>query len=201
MGADMTLQCAPACDLTPQHVKRIKQVVRDIPVGDVDLRELMESLGYDNPAEAKRQIVKNGRESQSEDREITNIHIPGCPYVVRVAGGLSWGDPPSEAYTVLEHVQRCPQLWQVLEEFAREDMRAPEQGRSNKHSRMRKQRTVAVILASDLFGHEHFHCGSLPEALATIERLTLAVDEQADGIERLIGIVVNPGKRYGEPKL
>lgn len=121
MGADMTLHCAPACDLAPKRVKRIKQVVRAIPDDDVDLCELMESLGYDDPAEAKRQIVKCGLESQGEDREVTNLHIPGCPYPVRVAGGLSWGDPPSEAYTVLEHIERCPQLWQLLEEFARED--------------------------------------------------------------------------------
>ena len=67
----------------------------------------MQSLGYEDPAEAKRQIVKNGLESQSEDRETTNLHIPGCPYLVRVAGGLSWGDPPSEAYTVLEHVEHA----------------------------------------------------------------------------------------------
>jgi hypothetical protein len=121
MGADMTPACAPACDLTPQRTKRIKQVVRAISNDDEDVCVLMEQLNYDRPADAKRRIIQCGLESQQDDRQITTLHIPGCPYPVRVAGGLSWGDPPSEAYTVLEHVARCPQLWEVLEEFARED--------------------------------------------------------------------------------
>lgn len=121
MGADMTVACAPACDLTAKRTKRIKQVVRAIRDDDEDLCELMDALGYDDAANAKKCLLQMCQESQHEDRQITTLHLPGCPYPVRVAGGLSWGDPPSEAYTVLEHVARCPQLWQVLEEFARED--------------------------------------------------------------------------------
>ncbi len=115
MGADMTLACAPACDLMPQRVKQIQQVVQAIPETDEDFRELMESLGYDDPAQAKNQIMRCSVESQEEGREVTTLHLPGCPYPVHVSGGLSWGDPPTESYTVLEHVARCPQLWQVLE--------------------------------------------------------------------------------------
>jgi hypothetical protein len=200
MGADMTLHCAPACDLTPQRIKRIKQVVRAIPEDDEDLRELMALMQYDKSAEAKRRLVKYGLESQYEDREITNLYIPGCPYLVRVAGGLSWGDPPSEAYTVLEHVQRCPQLWQVLEEFAREDVLAAELVNSGTPATGARPRDITVILASGEFGNEHLHYDSVHTALAAVERLVATAVQGADGIERLIGIVVNPGEEYGDPK-
>ena len=200
MGADMTLHCAPACDLSPKRIKRIKQVVRAIPDDDVDLHELMDLMGYDDPTQAKRFILKNGIESQYEDCQISTLNLPGCPYDVRVAGGLSWGDPPSEAYTVLEHVERCPQLWQVLEEFAREDALAMTMASSDRPDQDSVPRDVTVVLTSDEFGNQHFHFASVAEALGTIERLVLAAKQQADGIERLIGIVVNPGEQYGDPK-
>ena len=200
MGADMTLACAPACDLTPRRVKHIEQVVQAIPDADEDLCELMESLGYDDPAHAKRQILRCGLESQEEGREVTTLHIPGCPYPVQVSGGLSWGDPPTESYTVLEHVARCPQLWQVLEEFARADVAAAALRLTSTHTVAAESQNVLVVMTSDEFGNEHFHYPSLTEAVGAVRRLVLATEQQLDGGERLIGIAVNPGKRYGDPK-
>ena len=123
----MTLYCAPACDLTPERIQRIEQVIEAIPEDDEDLRQLMEALQYDEAEYAKDCILEHCLDSQSDDREVATISLPGCPYRVRVAGGLSWGDPPSAACTVLEHVERCPQIWQLLEEYAREDAAASEE--------------------------------------------------------------------------
>lgn len=131
MGADMMLCCVPACELTPERIVQIEQFVRGIPADDTDLQELMEQLGYDDGPAAKEGLLQAGLSSQDENREIVTLHIPDCPYLVRAAGGLSWGDPPSEGYTALEHIERCPLLWQLLEEFAREDALAT-QARSSK---------------------------------------------------------------------
>jgi hypothetical protein len=84
----------------------------------------MQALGYDDAEYAKECIIERCQESQYESRDITNLSIPGCLYQIRVTGGLSWGDQPTEACSVLEHVERCPQAWQILEEFAREDAAA-----------------------------------------------------------------------------
>jgi len=124
MGADMTLCCAPACDLTLERLQRLEQVIRAIPDDDPDLRELMEALGYNEAECAKECVLEKCKESQYESRDIITLHLPGCPYPVQVSGGLSWGDVPTESYAVLEHVERCPQAWQVMEEFAREDFQA-----------------------------------------------------------------------------
>ena len=200
MGADMTLASAPACELTPQRVKQIQQVVQAIPDADEDFRELMEALGYDDPAQAKSQVMQCGMESQEEGREITTLHFPGCPYPVHISGGPSWGDPPTESYTVLEHVARCPQLWQVLEEFARADAAAAALRLTSTHTVAAESLNVLVVMTSDEFGNEHFHYPSLTEAVGAVRRLVLAAEQQFDGVERLIGIAVNPGKRYGDPR-
>jgi len=101
---------------------------------------------------------------------------------------------------VLEHVERCPQLWQVLEEFAREDALAAELGKSGAPTTGARPRDVTVVLTSGEFGNEHFHYGSLSEGVDAIQRLVLAAEQGADGIGRLIGIVVNPGPLYGDPQ-
>jgi hypothetical protein len=124
MGADMTLHCAPACDLTPERIRRLEQVIRAIPDDDPDFCELMETLGYDDPEYAKGCIIEKCQESQYESRDVTTLSLPGCPYNVQVSGGLSWGDVPTESYAVLEHVECCTQAWQIMEEFAREDYQA-----------------------------------------------------------------------------
>ena len=124
MGADMTLYCAPACDLTPPRIEQIKEVIRAIPDDDEGLCELMDDLGYRDAEHTRQCIIDRCQASQSEDREIVTLTLPGCPYQVRAAGGLTWGDPPSAAYTVLMHVEHCPQAWQILEQFAREDLNA-----------------------------------------------------------------------------
>src|SRR2546426_12531680 len=118
MGADMVLCCAPACKLTPERLKQIEQVVLAIPGDDPDLIELMERLGYEDAVKAREGILCECRISQEEHREIATLHLPGCSYQVRAAGGLTWGDPPSDGYVTLEHVSLCPQLWELVQDFA-----------------------------------------------------------------------------------
>lgn len=124
MGADLSLQCAPACDLTPPRIERLARVIRAIPDDDPDLGELLEALGYDDPGWAKACILAKCQEAQCDSRDVATLFIPGCPYEIRISGGMSWGDAPTAGFTILEHVERCPQAWQILEEFAREDFLA-----------------------------------------------------------------------------
>lgn len=199
MGADMTLHCVPACETTPQRIANIEHVIRSIPDDDVDLRDLIDQLDYETAAQAKSCLLRECLDGQAEHRQIVTLHIPGCPYLVRAAGGLSWGDSPSEGYTTLEHVERSPQLRALLEQFACDDFQklraeaaASLQGAAHQN--------VTVVLTSPLRGSEYLHFDAIAGALAAIERLVIAAEGKRDGIERLIGIVVNPGCSYLDPR-
>lgn len=197
MGADMTLHCIPACKLTSRRIASIERLIESIPSDDADLCELIDQLGYETAAQAKQSLLQECLDGQGQHRQIVTLHIPGCPYLLRAAGGLSWGAPPSEGFTTLEHVERGPQLRMLLEEFAREDfgkLRAEAAGTRVDAA----DQNVAVVLASRQIGSELFHYGGLAEALAAIERLVRATEQRGDGIERLIGIVVNPGQSFGD---
>ncbi len=199
MGADMTLHCVPACELTPRRIANIEQLFQSIPEDDVDLCELMDQLGYETVAQARRCLLRECLDGQAEHRQIVTLHIPGCSYLLRAAGGLSWGDPPSEGYTTLEHVERCPQLRALLEQFAREDfwkLRAE----AVQNTLATARQDVTVVLVSQQLGSEHFHYDGLAEALAAIERLVIAAEQECDGIERRIGILVNPDQLNPDPK-
>ena len=50
---------------------------------------------------------------------------------------------------------------------------------------------IKVRLSSAEFGNDAFYYDTMPEALAGIERLVADAKAQDDGIERIIGIVVN----------
>jgi hypothetical protein len=199
MGADMTLHCVPACELTPRRIANIEQLIQSIPGDDVDLCELMDQLGYKTVEQAKRCLLRECLNGQSEHRQIVTLHIPGCSYLLRAAGGLSWGDPPNEGYTTLEHVERCPQLRVLMEQFAREDFQALRL-EAAEETLVDARQDVTVILTSQELGSEIFRYDSVAEALAAIERLASAAEQLDDGIERLIGIVVNPGQSFEVPR-
>lgn len=200
MGADMILCCVPACDLTPPRIERIEQLLQAIPEDDEDLHHLMEMLGYEEADLAKQRVLENCVDSQQPSRQITTNGLPGLPYRIRFTGGLSWGDVPTEAFTVLEHVERCPQAWQILEEFAREDFsaeRASTQLKSDFITLMRSQAARRKLDVSSEgisldFSHE------LPSAyegsvcvyqarVAKVEGDQLVVVAEAEGCETTFG--------------
>jgi len=51
---------------------------------------------------------------------------------------------------------------------------------------------VIVRMVSEEFGVEQFEYDTTASALAGIKRLVAEAEAQGDGVERLIGIVVNP---------
>jgi hypothetical protein len=55
----------------------------------------------------------------------------------------------------------------------------------------RNRDEIHVRMTSEVFGNEDFYYDDAEAALAAIWRLCLAAGEQDDGVERLIGIVVN----------
>ena len=57
---------------------------------------------------------------------------------------------------------------------------------------VKMNRPVTVRLQSDHHGREDFVQSSWPEALETLFRLFVKVEQLDDGIERTIGVVVNP---------
>lgn len=63
--------------------------------------------------------------------------------------------------------------------------------------RLHKDVNVLVRMSSQEFGNEDFPRESMREALETIQSLVAGAVAQDDGIERLIGIVVNASSKIG----
>lgn len=188
----MTLCCVPACELTPPRIQRIEQLLQAIPEDDDQFKNLMDMLGYEEAERAKQGVLANCIESQRRNRQITTISLPGLPYRVHVTGGLSWGDVPTEAFTILEHVEWCPPVWAILEEFAREDYSAEQASVQLKHQLIGRMRSQAChheldVSASGValdFSHElpsaYEGCQSVYQArIVKVEGQQLAV--LADG--------------------
>lgn len=55
---------------------------------------------------------------------------------------------------------------------------------------------VTVRMQSEVFGAEDFHYDEVDQALDGIRRLVASTVKLNDGIERIIGIVVNEEARY-----
>lgn len=54
-----------------------------------------------------------------------------------------------------------------------------------------------VRMTSDEYGNDDYPRETMAEALATIERLVISATAIDDGVERLIGIMVNPTTMNG----
>ncbi len=54
-------------------------------------------------------------------REVTEFLVPGAGYDLLVTGGMSTGDPPTDAYVLFDYVWHCKKLYEQIEEWAKED--------------------------------------------------------------------------------
>lgn len=57
---------------------------------------------------------------------------------------------------------------------------------------------VTVRMASEVFGSEEFEYDDMDQAVDGIRRLVADAEAQGDGVERVIGVVVNAGDCDGD---
>ena len=57
---------------------------------------------------------------------------------------------------------------------------------------------VVVTIRSQEFGREDFERDTLDEALAAIKNIAETAVQLSDGIERFVGLVINPNEAYDE---
>lgn len=55
---------------------------------------------------------------------------------------------------------------------------------------------VIVFMESDVYGYETFKCTNIDGAVTLIKQLWLSCITPNDGIERRIGVIINPGETY-----
>lgn len=57
---------------------------------------------------------------------------------------------------------------------------------------------VTVRMSSEAYGNEEFEYEDMDQALAGIRRLVAEAESAGDGVERVIGVVVNAGDCGGD---
>jgi hypothetical protein len=130
MGADMTIQVCPACDMTADRMEFLRGLARGAGDDDPSLRELIEAEYLDSPDEARQrllEVVEFLAEDVYQRRDVCTLLLAeGQAYELLVTGGLSWGDAPTDAYDYLQTIGYFQPLWDALRAWAIED-RAKEQ--------------------------------------------------------------------------
>ena len=133
MGADFIYAYVPNCELTEERKARLAAIIAGLTDEDVpdhmdpDNVDDADGNGDDFAVAAKRVQAwqKRLREaieaSDGYRRDVSTLSLPGAEYEVLVTGGLSWGEPPTDALILFGDLAECDPLYAELEEYARED--------------------------------------------------------------------------------
>lgn len=115
MAADMTLYVLPQAKYSIDREISLKWKVMEMEYFGDALE------GYDDD-EDPREIIINAIDTYwflDCRRDVSNLLLEGKWYFA--TGGLSWGDPPTDATSIFEYLD---ELWQMLDKFADEDRSA-----------------------------------------------------------------------------
>ena len=150
MGADFMAGAVPAARVTPARLEELNKLIDSL--NNDDLEEIKESGCidvYENDEDAYtvcREKIKEAAEwlsgmclydsktgdlAGTDSRECGIMYFNCLPYVV--TGGMSWGDPATEALNELDPLLRCNKVCNRLVEYAREDHETLETKRTNTH--------------------------------------------------------------------
>ena len=118
MGADFSLATVPAFQLTDKRLKTLSalvkaQEVNEDPEADDDMVAFRDAA-YEC-VQCLRSII-NGR-------EIDTITLDGADHYVWITGGMSWGDPPTDAYEPLSSLSEFEPVWKQMLKWARADFK------------------------------------------------------------------------------
>jgi hypothetical protein len=119
MGADFLYAIAPAAILTARRQKELKNIIakcelkdfEDHSFDDRDLAKCREQMLDD----VDELVDFNGR------RDAGTLGLHEMPYLCHISGGMSWGDSPTDAFSILARVGACAPVWRALEGWARKD--------------------------------------------------------------------------------
>jgi hypothetical protein len=128
MGADFRLYGLPACTITPERRVLLEHLIENTTEEDLRDDFLAEYKGdtLDEYRGRLRVAVAWYEEWAHKSRETTYRSLEGMPYGLYLTGGLSWGDPPTEAAEHFNLLTPHLEIWKHLRAWAIEDAQKEE---------------------------------------------------------------------------
>lgn len=130
MGADFIWAYVPAARITSERGELLKGLLGSLSTED--LHENSYPEGDPNPVKSLGESMK-WYEDAARCRETSCIQFPGMKFAIYLSGGMSYGDTPTSALDHMIRIGGCQDLWQILEKWAKEDVK-------EKTSQKRKKR-------------------------------------------------------------
>jgi len=117
MGADFIYNTAPACELNEDRRKVLATIIDGLTADDLpDYAD-----DGDDLAAWKRRLTDALDALDDGRRDVSLLDVRHLDYPLFLTGGTSWGDEPTEAEHDFSDIDECPQLYNQLAEWAKED--------------------------------------------------------------------------------
>ena len=122
MGADFIFETLPACHLTESRLTALRLLANTATLenddsgvyeGDADWRRALLAAIDCLASEYNREVLR----WDVTDEPDNPLHFP-----VWITGGMSSGDPPTDAYEHFHNLGQCPPILDLLLTWAKEDM-------------------------------------------------------------------------------
>jgi len=126
MGADFMFAATPRFKPTPKRCREIKTFLREYPedelLGIVDDYSILGLDDESTPSEIRFAVYEAVLQAAEYDtRETSTLRMPGMDFEATITGGMSWGDPPTEAFDVIAGLENFVDLWDLMQKFSAED--------------------------------------------------------------------------------
>ena len=120
MGADFTLATFPYFDMTDDRRERFRELIVNLPDSETD--EFQEWFGLDDEDYNFEELLEDIETACStcsrETSIITTYNDKGEKYELNVTGGMSWGDPPTDALSYFERAGFIDEIYNLAIDFS-----------------------------------------------------------------------------------
>ena len=123
MGADFIFHTLPACHLTEGRLAALRLLANTATLENDD-----PSGDYEEDEDWRRALLAAiDCLAKEYDREVGRWNVTDDPqnpllFPVWITGGMSWGDPPTDAYEHFDNLGQCPAIMELLLKWAKEDL-------------------------------------------------------------------------------
>ena len=120
MGADFTFATFPYFDMTDDRRERFRELIVNLPDSETD--EFQEWFGLDDEDYNFEELLEDIETACStcsrETSIITTYNDKGEKYELNVTGGMSWGDPPTDALSYFERAGFIDEIYNLAVDFS-----------------------------------------------------------------------------------
>ena len=127
----LLLATFPYFDMTDDRRERFRELIVNLPASETD--EFQEWYGLDGDEDCSLEDLLDDIESSCstvsrETTTITAYNDKGERYELNVTGGMSWGDPPTDAYDAFNRAAFFESVYNLAVDFSVEYSKMYTQG-------------------------------------------------------------------------